>query len=453
MGKQKRLLVSATLLLVTMVVALGACSWRWPWQAAPTATPVPQAATAVPPTLTPRPESAEPEPTNTPVVAAPPAQILLQRALETLAGLDSWHLEVDIPLIAKFRGLSIEMPLLYSGDFEAPNRLEGELSLQLLEMEVQREVIFETQTMMVSPGQGNARRVSQRPASILYMMGVVGFHPGDMQDVEVVGTETLDGVEVYHLMGTVPVEELPMAQMGIEVMVEGELQYDLWIGVGDGLPHQGLIGGELAMTGDVEATLQVAGLVTLSEFGLPAMAAEGKSVMVEADGIRCGASSGFVEHEDEERGVRFCYPEASVVDPLVETCSVYAVSPEGVALGNEVPGNMVLIYPDEMVETFGESASGAVEVTSRTAMCTMRFLVSALIGDGRSVVEMYQATATPTPEPEPGEEREPVLIQYTGIQQGDTHAVSISYVLDEEEYGALVEAVTESIVMEEERGQ
>ena len=452
MSKQTRLLVLVTVLLTIAVPWLAGCSWRLPWQAAPTVTPGPLppvvATTVVPPAAT-----AQPEATATPVVALPPAQILLERALEALAGLDSWHLEVDMPLAVKFRGLSIEAPIRYTGNFRAPNRLEGDLSLQLLGLVVQKEMVFETQTMMVGNAAGGGRWVSQRPASILYMMGVVGFHPGKMQDVEVVGTETLDGVEVYHLTGTVPVEEMAFAREGMEVALEGDLQYDVWIGVDDGLPRQGIVGGELEVTGEAEVTLQVVGLATLSDFGLPAIAAEPETMLVEADGIRCGADDEMVEYADEERGISFCYPATSVMDELVDTCSTYVVSPEGVALGNEIPGNMVLIYPDEMVDTFGASASGAAEVTGRTALCTLRFLASAVMGEGRSLVELYRAAPTPTPTLAPGEEAKPLVIRYTGIQQGDVHTVSISYVVDEDEYGALVDAVTGSIVIEERTGR
>jgi hypothetical protein len=449
MGKLTRLLLIATLLLTIVSLGLGACSWRTSEVAAPTNTPVPQVAnpTSAPATATPVPESA-----TAPSVPPPPAQIILQNALTALAGLDSWHLEVDMPLIAKFRGLSIEVPVQYAGDYGAPGRMEGELSFQLLGLMVSKDVILQARTMVISDEAGGGRRVSQRPASILYMMEIVGFQPGEIQNVEVVGTETLVGVEVYHLTGTVPVEEIQFAREGMDLLFDGDLQFDLWIGVDDSLPRQGMVGGELEVTGGAQATLQVAGLATLSDFGAPAIAAEAETVLVETDGTRCGVGGRYVEYIDEERAISFCYPVSSVVDDVVDSCSPFVVSPEGVALGNEVPGEMVLIYPDEMVQKFSSSASGAVEVAGRTTLCTLRFMVSAMIGDGRSLVELYQATPTPTPIPALGEEAQPVVIQFTGIQHGEAHAVSISYVLDEGKYGAVVGAVTGSIVVDKPAG-
>jgi hypothetical protein len=364
-----------------------------------------------------------------------------------MAEIDSWHLEVDMPLVAKFKGLSIEVPVRYAGDYTAPGGMVGELSFQLLGLSVEKEMVFEARTMQISEQGAGDRLISQKPANVFSMMGSVGFKPADMKNLELVGTETLDGIEVYHLMGRVPVDEIEFAREGVEVVLQGELQFDIWIGVDDALPRQGMMGGELSVTGAAEATLQIVGMATLSDFGQPAIAAEAETVLVETDGTRCGADGQFLEYTDEERAISFCYPAGSVVDDVVDSCSPFVVSPKGVALGNEIPGSMVLIYPDEMVEKLGGSASGAVEVSGRTMMCTLRFMVSALLGDGKSLVELYKATPTPTPTPAAGEEIKPLVIQLTGIQQGNARSVSISYVLDEAKYGATVDLIAGSILV------
>jgi hypothetical protein len=152
-----------------------------------------------------------------------------------------------------------------------------------------------------------------------------------------------------------------------------------------------------------------------------------------------------VEFSDAERVISFCYPAASVVDDTVDTCSPFVVSPEGVALGNEIPDSMVMVYPDEQVEKFLGSAAGATEITGRMLMCTLRFMIGAVIGDGQSLVELSKTKPTPTPTPAPGEVDKPLVIRFTGIHQGDALAVSISYVLDEEEYAPLVDLVTGSV--------
>jgi hypothetical protein len=449
MDKLTRLSIIATLLLMTVVLGLSACTWRMPWAAAPTDTPLPQAPapTPVPPAATPQPEPDPPEPT--PVVLHPPAQIILQRSLDTLAVLDAWHLEVEMPLIVKFRGLSIEVPARYTGDYKAHGRIEGEFAMQLLGLMVEKDLIFESQSMGMSDQAGGGRRISRRPSNIITMMETLGFHPADMEGLEMVGTETLDGVEVYQLTGRVPVEDIQLAQDGVEMTIQGELQFDIWTGVDDALPRQVMVGGKMDVTGlagaAAEATLQVVGLATLSDFGLPVTLAEPESVLLETDGTRCGAGGQFVEYLDEDRAISFCYPAAEVVDDTVDMCSPFVVSPEGVALGNEIPDSMVMIYPDEQVEKFLGSASGATEITGRMLMCTLRFMAAAVIGDGQSLLELSQGLSTPTPAPASGEEARPLVIQFAGIQQGDALAVSISYVLDEETYGPAVDLVTGSV--------
>ena len=452
-NKLTRLLIIATLLLMIVVLGLGACSWRMPWAAAPTDTPLPQAPaptpTPVPPTATPKPEAKPPEPTPTPVVQYPPAQIILQTSLDTLAAIDAWHLEVEMPLIVKFRGLSIEVPASYAGDYRAHGRIEGELSLQLLGLLVEKDLIFESQSMEMSDRAGGGRLVSRKPTNIITMMETLGLHPADIQGLEVVGAETLDGVEVYHLTGRVPVEDIQLAQDGMEMEIQGELQFDIWTGVDDALPRQVMVGGEMDVTGlagaAAEATLQVVGLATLSDFGVPAVAAQSDGMVMATDGTRCGAGGQFVEYSDEDRAISFCYPAASVVDDTVDMCSPFVVSPEGVALGNEIPDSMVMVYPDEQVEKFLGSASGATEITGRMLMCTLRFMVGAVIGDGQALVELSKATPTPTPTPAPGEKARPLVIQFTGIHQGDALAVAISYVLDEAKYESTVDVVTGSV--------
>jgi hypothetical protein len=219
--------------------------------------------------------------------------------------------------------------------------------------------------------------------------------------------------------------------------------------VDDTLPRQVMVGGEMDVMGlagaAAEATLQVVGLATLSDFGRPVAAAEPEKALGETGGARCGAGGQFVEYSDEDRAISFCYPAASVVDDTVDMCSPFVVSPEGVALGNEIPDSMVMIYPDEQVEKFLGSASGATEITGRMLMCTLRFMVGAVIGDGQSLVELSRSTPTPTPAPAPGQKDKPLVIRFTGIYQGDALAVAISYVLDEAKYGSTVGAVTGSV--------
>ena len=224
MGKRTRLLTITTLLLMTVVLGLGACSGRMPWAEAPTDTPQPQAPapTPVPPTATPKPEN-PPEATPTPVVQYPPAGSILQTSFDALAAIDAWHLEVDMGLFANFRGLSIEVPVRYAGDYLGHGRMEGELSMQLLGLMVEKDLILETQSLGVSDHAGGARSLSRRSTNILTMMQSLGFNPADIEGLEVVGTEAKDGVEVYHLTGSVPVEGMQVAQDGTDIAIEGDI--------------------------------------------------------------------------------------------------------------------------------------------------------------------------------------------------------------------------------------
>ena len=215
--------------------------------------------------------------------------------------------------------------------------------------------------------------------------------------------------------------------------------FEIWTGVDDALPRQVMFGGEMVVIGltggAAETTWQVAGVATLSDFGRPIAAAAVETVQVETGEARCGTGSRFVEFADQDRAIGFCYPAGSVVDDTVDACGPFVVSPQGVALGNELPDSVVLVYPDEQVGKFLGSASGAVEMAGRMTMCTMRFLAGSVLGEGQSLVELSRSTPTPTPTLAPGEEAKPLVIRFTGIYQGDALAVAISYVMDEQVYG------------------
>jgi hypothetical protein len=91
----------------------------------------------------------------------------------------------------------------------------------------------------------------------------------DLDGLVLEGTETLDGVPAYHLVGTVPSEALGLAPPGIDADLGGELQVEYWIGVEDGLPQQVTLEGEVTAVGEVLGTLVLEVLATFSDHGKP----------------------------------------------------------------------------------------------------------------------------------------------------------------------------------------
>ena len=75
--------------------------------------------------------------------------------------------------------------------------------------------------------------------------GMTGLGSADLDGLVLEGTETLDGVPAYHLVGTVPSEALGLTPPGIDVDLGGELQIDAVPGQGTrvcltwALGHQG----------------------------------------------------------------------------------------------------------------------------------------------------------------------------------------------------------------------
>jgi len=111
--------------------------------------------------------------------------------------------------------------------------------------------------------------ISSDPATSFAPEEFTGLDPDRLEDLVLVGEETLDGVPVYYLKGTAPVEELRLGQLDLDVGVEGELQVEYWIGVEDNLLRKATINGELSVLGEEEATMQLSATALYSGFGEP----------------------------------------------------------------------------------------------------------------------------------------------------------------------------------------
>jgi hypothetical protein len=438
MRKETRLVGLTAVLVLLLATGLGACGET------PTPEPAP-VSVAVLPTDTPIP-APTPTPNPAPALPPPPAESLLAASLEALAGVDSWHLDMEMNIAATLRGLTIEAPVTYTGDFQAPNRMEGTLSMRILGLTVGKDTVLIARTLdFTEPGteEGTA---SSRPASMFSLLRFTGFEPADVKDLEFVGEETLDGTPVYHLKGHVSAQDMEVAPRGAQVALEGQVEFEAWIGVADSLPRQGAVAGTLAAVDGGQGSLRLTGSTTFSDFGAPASVQPPEHPTV-AGGMPCSAAdSSFVEYDDEVRAINFCYPSDWVVNDLVDGCGFFAVSPTGVTAGTPMPECVVLIYPHQTVARFGDSAAGAVEVLGQTSLCFFEWVRNALNReDGNTVLGLpVRAASLMT---RGFLTNDPLVGMVTGIKYDDAKAVTIGCLTDEERYRSIVESITSLIVV------
>lgn len=409
-------------------------------QQAGAVTPGPLAPTAPPPDATAAQQAAA-----APVAPPPPPEVILQDALDALAGVDAWHIEIDLPLTAHFGGLTFQIPVTYAGDFHAPGRLEGVLTLQLLGFKFKKDtVLLATQVEISGAGCGQAA-ASAQPVSFFSLLGFAGLEATDIENLQLVGQESLGGTPVYHLQANVPLQDAKAPPPGAGIELKGNLQFDLWTGVADALPRQANGQGDLATTlgqGEFEFT----GSAVFSAYGQPqAKATPGPAVPLLSGDNCAAAGAGFVSYTNEAAGIRFCYPAAWVIDDVVERCGPLIVSPTGVAPGSLVPASMVLVYPDGTLGILGESASDAHQVAGRTGLCYFK-LVSNTDSKSKAAVALDLAREMAALLARLVLNKQPLVSLVVGIQSGEARAMALSYMLDEKADRATIEAIIDSIL-------
>ena len=110
--------------LLALVIAVGiACAES---ETAPTPTPSPTVA----PT---------PEPTSTPIAES--ALEILEASMAAMQDAESLHFDIDVQVKLVVQGQPLDVPLRFVGDFQAPDRSQGTLSLAIPFFSIEIEVI------------------------------------------------------------------------------------------------------------------------------------------------------------------------------------------------------------------------------------------------------------------------------------------------------------------------
>ena len=161
-----------------------------------------------------------------------------------MAGVDFFHFEMDMQIGIESEGLSLDVPVTFVGDVQAPDRVQGTLSMTLFGiLTIEYQVINIGDTTYQTDSQTGEWEVTASPAvPFTDPSDFLASKPSDFLGLTLVGEETLDGVQVYHLSGTL----LPEAFGGIQ----GDLEADIWTGVEDSLVRQVAVKGVLQIQGD-----------------------------------------------------------------------------------------------------------------------------------------------------------------------------------------------------------
>jgi len=155
----------------------------------------------------------------------------METALEKLRAMDTWHVEASLQITAEVRSLTFVVPVLYAGDFYAPDRLEGTVSTQILGLTRKRDVTILANTIEVVDGGSSGATASVTPTTNVLD---AGFHwPEAWQPVDAGARGAGDAARDAGLprAGQGESEELNIVQEEVNLKLLGELTFDAWIGV------------------------------------------------------------------------------------------------------------------------------------------------------------------------------------------------------------------------------
>jgi hypothetical protein len=210
--------------------------------------------------------TAQPTPTPKPLTA----QDYLQATEDALDAAGTYHFSMEglVTVEVQSQGVKLEVPMMYEGEVQEPDRMHGSLSMTVMDTPVATEVIVigdEAWAKDPTTGQWVTSAASAVPIS-----------PGqftDLSDSElagmtVVGEETLDGVQVIHLTGSVDQELNLGAELGGSMQLS--LVADYWIAKESNLPLKAVVGGNAPVTAQsVEMMVGMSMTLVFSDFGEP----------------------------------------------------------------------------------------------------------------------------------------------------------------------------------------
>jgi len=151
------------------------------------------------------------EPTATPTVPPSPTPLssvtILESALATMEEVESYHFEMVLQMVISSEGTTMEVPLTFIGYFKAPDRLRGELTMELLGQMMETELISIGEISYIKDPTSGEWQMSTESATPFTPEDFVGLEPDDvanMVDLILIGEENSrsgKGRLIYHYPG------------------------------------------------------------------------------------------------------------------------------------------------------------------------------------------------------------------------------------------------------------
>ena len=214
-----------------------------------------------------------PTPTPTPVPTATPkpltVQEILKAAEDALNAAGTYHFDINgqVAVDLPAQGMKLDMPMTFAGDVQAPDQMQGSLTMTVMSTTMTTEmIVIGSEAWAQDPitGQWVARTGTGAPVG---PQQFTDLSESEVAGMTLVGEETLDGEQVVHLRGPVD-EELDLgAELGGPIQLT--LVADYWIAKESNLLFKATMEGVVPIIEPLEMTVGMSLTIEFSAFGEP----------------------------------------------------------------------------------------------------------------------------------------------------------------------------------------
>lgn len=164
-------------------------------------------------------------PTNALVEDNSPGEVL-KEALARTEAMGSYHYVLRMTLTPRSSGLTLVVPVRVEGDFQQPGDFRSVVDVTLRGLDVMtREIMVNGEKFDTDPVTGLWQPAIGTATPAGEAVDFLNIEPDDLIDIEVLGSGTLDGVNVYRIRATAPAGLIGSSPSPVEL--------NYWVGVGD----------------------------------------------------------------------------------------------------------------------------------------------------------------------------------------------------------------------------
>lgn len=183
----------------------------------------------------PTPTPTVPPPTPTPVKPLTPEEIA-QKSADKLNAINSLHFTVNIKSgqVEIFNGITFKNA---DGDYSKPDKFRAKLKVSVAVAQVDAETVgLNGQQYLLLTNLSKSwvtlpANIGFKPSVLFDPQKGVGAVVTKIQNLELVGTEQLDGVDVYHLKGVVKGADI--APLTAQTLGKNDVNFEVWTGKDD----------------------------------------------------------------------------------------------------------------------------------------------------------------------------------------------------------------------------